>query len=200
MPPKKERTPELRNRLLAEAIDVLAEAGVSGVTTREVARRAGTTAPALYELFADKEGLVRAVYFEGFRQLGNLLNALPAPTGAPDDLMATVNSFRRFSLQQPRLFEVMYSRPFVDFAPNAQERALGDTTRAHLVDRVQACVGAGSLVGDPVDIAHALLALAIGLATQETAGWLGSTARSRNRRWRASVEALVAGFGSAREL
>jgi AcrR family transcriptional regulator len=197
VPPKKERTRQLRDRLLDAAIDVLAEDGVAAVTTRAVAARAGTTAPAIYELFTDKAGLVRAVFFKGFEQLGGMLEALPDPTGTPDEITATVEVFRAFTRSHPRLFEVMYSRPFADFQPSPDEQALGDTTRAALVARARACVDAGHLTGDPVDIAHAVLGLAIGLATQEAAGWLGSTPRDRTRRWNAAVEALVAGFGSS---
>lgn len=66
MPRAKQRTPELREHLLEVAIATLAEDGFTGFTTRRVAERAGTSVPAVYELFVDKAGLVRAVFFEGF--------------------------------------------------------------------------------------------------------------------------------------
>lgn len=194
MPPRKERTPELRDRLLDVAVDLLADGGVAAVTTRSVAAGAGASAPAIYELFRDKAGLVRAVFFEGFRRLGAELEALPAPSGHPDDVVAAVEVFRRFTVDNPRLFEVMYSRPFADFTPTAEEQALGDGTRRNLVDRIAACVDAGRLDGEPTDIAHAVLGLAIGLATQETAGWLGATAGDRDRRWDRATRSLLDGF------
>jgi len=194
VPPKKQRTPELRARLLAAAIEVLAEGGVAAVTTRAVAARAGTTAPAIYELFTDKAGLIRAMFFDGFARLGRAFEELPEPSGTPEEIVAFARVFRAFAQTHPRLFEVMYSRPFSDFRPAPEEQALGDTTRAALVDRVQACVDAGTLAGEPADIAHAVLALTIGLATQETAGWLGSSDASRSRRWAAAVRALLEGF------
>ena len=70
MPRAKQRTPELREHLLEVAIATLATDGVAGFTTRRVAERAGTSVPAVYELFVDKAGLVRAMFFEGFRLLG----------------------------------------------------------------------------------------------------------------------------------
>ena len=69
MPRTKQRTPELRERVLAVAVDLLAEEGAAGLTARSLAARADTSAPALYELFGDKSGVVRELYFEGFRQL-----------------------------------------------------------------------------------------------------------------------------------
>ena len=50
-------------------VDLLAEEGAAGLTARSLAARAETSAPALYELFGDKAGVVRELYFEGFRRL-----------------------------------------------------------------------------------------------------------------------------------
>ena len=71
MPRAKQRTPELRDRVLGVAITTLGEEGIARFTTRRVAERAGTSVPAVYELFDDKAGLVRAMFFEGFRLLGD---------------------------------------------------------------------------------------------------------------------------------
>jgi AcrR family transcriptional regulator len=194
VPPRKQRTPELRQRLLDAAIGLLDREGVAAVTTRRVAALADATAPAIYELFDDKEGLVRAVFFEGFRRLGEALDQLPPPSGRGDDVMAAVAVFRTFTRENPALFDVMYSRPFADFSPTAEEQALGDSTRRAVVDRLRRCVEAGTLHGDPVDMGHGVLGLAIGLATQDVAGWLGSTEETRDRRWVDAAQALLTGY------
>ncbi len=185
----------MRDRLLDAAIDVLAADGVAGVTTRRVAAEVGASAPAIYELFGDKSGLVRAVFFEGFRRLGSALADLPPPTGAVDDLVRAASTFRAFAQANPRLFEVMYTRPFADFDPSTAERDLGGVTRRALIDRIDACVESGALRADPTDIAHALLGLVIGLVTEETGGWLGAKPADRDRRWRVAIEAMLTGFG-----
>ncbi|HEX9040597.1 MAG TPA: hypothetical protein VF838_06155 [Trebonia sp.] len=45
------------------------------------------------------------------------------------------------------------------------------STREFIVHRVRRCIVAGIIDGDQADIAHGLLALARGLAMQESAGW-----------------------------
>ena len=82
MPRAKQRTPELRDRLLDVAIATLSEEGIARFTTRRVAERAGTSVPAVYELFDDKAGLVRAMFFEGFRLLGGELAKVPVTDGS----------------------------------------------------------------------------------------------------------------------
>ncbi len=88
MPRTKQRTPELRDKVLAAAVDLLAEEGAAGLTARSLAARAETSAPALYELFGDKSGVVRELYFEGFRRLFSELSALAETEDPVADLWA----------------------------------------------------------------------------------------------------------------
>jgi hypothetical protein len=143
MPRPKQRTPELRDRVLQVAVSTLNEDGLSGFTTRRVAEQAGTSVPAVYELFDDKAGLVR---------------------------------------------------PFQDFDPGPEELAMSPSVREIFVGRIKRCTDAGLLTGDPVDIAHVLLALAQGLAVQEGGRWLGKSKASVNRRWEVGVTGILRGF------
>ena len=145
MPRAKQRTPELRDHLLEVAIATLAEEGFSGFTTRRVAERAGTSVPAVYELFDDKAGLVRAMFFEGFRLLGAELAKVPVTDDPLADLERLVPVFRLFCRAYPRLAQVMFSRPFMDFEPGPDELAAGASVREVFIGRIQRCVDAGLL-------------------------------------------------------
>jgi AcrR family transcriptional regulator len=194
MPRPKQRTPELRDQVLKVAVSTLNQDGLSGFTTRRVAEQAGTSVPAVYELFQDKSGLVRAVFFEGFRMLGRLLLAVPETDDAVADVQRLIPVFRRFCLDYPALARVMFSRPFQDFDPGPEELAMSPSVREVFVSRIKRCTDAGLLTGDPVDIAHVLLALAQGLALQEGGRWLGKSKASVNRRWEAGVTGILRGF------
>lgn len=194
MPRVKQRTPELRDKVLTVALTALNEHGISGFTTRRVAELAGTSVPAVYELFEDKAGLVRQVFFEGFRLLGRELATVSATDDPLADVQGLAPVFRRFCLNRPTLAQVMFTRPFADFDPGPEELAAGASVREIFVGRIQRCVDAGLLVGDPVDIAHVLLALVQGLAVQEGGRWLGTSRASMNRRWTIGVNTLLKGF------
>ena len=197
MPRTKGRTPELRDRVLTEAVDLLAESGAAGLTARSLAARAGTSAPALYELFGDKSGVVRQLYFEGFRQLSDELTAL-AETGNPlSDLWTLAAAYRRFVRSRRALAEVMFARPFTDFSPGPEELEATSAVRVLIVGRVRRCIDAGRLRGDETDVAHVFVALVQGLAFAEAAGRLGTSTASVERRWRLGVGTLLNGFGAA---
>jgi AcrR family transcriptional regulator len=194
MPRAKKRTPELRDQVLEVALNALGEHGVSGFTARRVAELAGTSVPAVYELFDDKAGLIRQVFFEGFRLLGRELAAVPATDDPVADVERLTPVFRRFCRERPVLAQVMFSRPFASFDPGPEDLAAGAAVREVFTGRIKRCVDVGLLQGNPTDIAHVLLALVQGLAVQEGGHWLGSSRATVNRRWALGVSTLLTGF------
>jgi AcrR family transcriptional regulator len=196
MPRAKQRTPQLRNRVLEVAVNALGEHGVSGFTTRRVAELAGTSVPAVYELFDDKAGLIRQVFFEGFRLLGRELATVPATDDPLTDVAALAQAYRRFCVQRPALAQVMFTRPFASFDPSPEDVAAGTAVRELIIGRIKRCIDAGLTVGNPSDIGHVLLALVQGLAVQEAGGWLGNSAASLDRRWAIGVKTLLRGFSA----
>ena len=194
MPRIKQRTPELRARLLDSAVDLLGREGSAGFTTRGVARAADTSPPAVYELFGDRRGLIRAVFFEGFRLLGGRLAALEESEDPRADLVAMTAAYRDFVARNPELAQVMFSRPFTDFSPGGAEIRKSGSVRERIVAAVSRCIDAGQLEGDEVDIAHALVALTQGLAAAESARRLGTSKASVDRRWKLAIDALLDGF------
>jgi AcrR family transcriptional regulator len=199
VPRPKQRTPELRDRVLQAAVATLAGEGIAGFTTRKVAEGAVTSVPAVYELFGDRAGLVREMFFEGFRRLRARLEETGETGDARADLLALVGAIRDFVSRNEPLARVMFSRPFSDFDPGRDEIEAGSAVRTFVVGRVQRCVDSGVVAADATDVAHVLLALVEGLASQESAGWLGTSAASVERRWSLAFEALLDGLAPAPE-
>jgi AcrR family transcriptional regulator len=177
---------------------MLASEGVAGFTTRKVAQEAETSTPAVYELFGDKAGLVREMFFEGFRMLRRSFDRL-AETGDPRaDLVDVVRALRAFVRENPLLAQVMFSRPFADFDPGPSGLEAGSAVRLFVVGRVRRCIEAGVLAGDATDIAHVLVSLTQGLAATESAGWLGTSKASVERRWDLAIRAVLDGLRPAK--
>lgn len=197
MPRAKQRTPELRDRVLNVAVATLANDGIAGFTTRKVAEGAETSIPAVYELFGAKAGLVREIFFEGFRLLRRRFEQLKDSDDPRDDLVRLIGTIRAFVRANPVLAEVMFSRPFADFDPGPAELKAGSAVREFIVGRVRRSIDAGVLAGDETDIAHVLLAVTQGLAAQEAAGWLGTSKASVQRRWDLAIEAVLDGMAAA---
>lgn len=199
MPRTKQRTPELYDRVLAAAADLLAEQGAAGLTARSLAARAETSAPALYELFGDKGGVVRALYVEGFRRLGAELAALPETEDPVADLWVLTAAYRRYVRTNRELAEVMFTRPFTQFSPGPEELSATAGVRLQVAARVRRGIEAGRLRGDETDVVHVLVALVEGMALAEAAGRLGTSTESVERRWRLAVGTALNGLGARSE-
>jgi AcrR family transcriptional regulator len=194
MPRTKLRTPQLKQRLTVAAVEVLAREGPGGFTTRGIAGAAATSTPAVYELFGDKVGLVREVFFEGFRLLHVQLAGTRETRDPVADLRALGSAYRAFIKGNPQLARVMFSRPFSDFDPGPAELEAGSSVRELIVGRVQRCIDAGQMEGDATDLAHGLVALIQGLAEAEISQRLGTSRHSVDRRWGLAVDAMLAGM------
>ena len=191
IPRTKQRTPELRARVLDAATRIVTTHGAGGLTARRLADAAGTSPAAVYELFGDKRGVVRALFFAGFARLAEALADVAETDDPVADLEALARAYRGFLIGHPGLALIMFSRPFAEFDPAPEEEAAGAAVRARLVEAVRRA----PLDGRPDDIALVALALIEGLAAAEVSQRLGSSPATVERRWTAGIRALIVGFG-----
>jgi AcrR family transcriptional regulator len=194
MPRQKQRTPELADRVLRVAVDTIERGDVPSMRT--VAAAADTSPAALYELFGDKSGLLRAVCADGFRRLAHALTAVPLTGDPRSDLVAVLAASRRFALEHSTLFEAMFAQPLTEVGPDESDLAVAAAIRRVVMHHVDRCLDAGVVAGDRDDIAHALITTNRGLITAELTQLLASTPAGADRRWAFTVDALIRGLGS----
>ena len=127
---------------------------------RRVGAGAGLTATAIYRHYASKEALLTAVVEQGFERFGEALwRALAASTPLAR-LVATSVQYRRFAVENPGYYRVMFVSSPEDFGfdslPGANQDKLAPTFQ-FLVDRVRECIEDGVVrTGDPVAIAFTI--------------------------------------------
>ncbi|MGL5911058.1 MAG: TetR/AcrR family transcriptional regulator, partial [Phycicoccus sp.] len=102
---------DLRNALLAQARELVAESGVDAVSLRELARRAGVSHAAPSRHFAGRGEVLEALAVEGYRELARRMRLAQADADdAMDGLQALGMTYVAFSVEQPAVFRLM-SRP-----------------------------------------------------------------------------------------
>lgn len=103
----------LREALLAAAVEEITTVGVSQLSLRELARRVGVSHAAPAHHFGDKTGLFTALAADGFR----LLHEHTRPSlDHPDALARSGIGYLRFALRFPAHFTVMYDARLLDLA------------------------------------------------------------------------------------
>ena len=101
---------DLRNALVEEAIEVLAESGPSALTLRELGRRLGVTHAAAYAHFPDKNALLQQVGRVGFARLADALEIARASAHDPPAAFAAVcRTYVRFARESPNLYRLMFA-------------------------------------------------------------------------------------------
>ncbi len=191
------RTPEMRDEILSTAIALLGRRGPAAITTRGVAAAAKTSPAAIAELFGGKPGLVSAVFSAGFEQLSRELGDAPGSDDPIESLTTIGAAYRAFAAHQPDLFDVMFSRPFIEFAPQPSDLAVAKDIHDTFTRPFATLLGQTKNSNAVVDSATGYVALLHGLAMQERAGILGSTPASRNRRWMKSTHTFLRGVTAA---
>ncbi|MEU2286007.1 TetR/AcrR family transcriptional regulator [Streptomyces sp. NPDC013178] len=93
---------DLRRAILAAALDVIAADGPSGLSLRDLARRAGVSHAAPAHHFRDRTGLLTAIAAEGH-------GLLAATLAEATDLRDAGAHYVRFARAHPAHFQVMFS-------------------------------------------------------------------------------------------
>lgn len=154
--------------LLAAAHRVLADEGPFGLTVRRVAQAAGVSTMNVYSRFGGKDGLVEQLYVDGFARLGERIKEMP-PTDDPlGDLRRCRQEYRRFALQNPTYYAVMFDSVVPGWQPSPAAEAVALAALGNLAAQVQRAIDAGQLQAtDAVSVAATLWATSHGHVTLE---------------------------------
>ncbi|MEA2002504.1 MAG: TetR/AcrR family transcriptional regulator [Actinomycetota bacterium] len=159
---------DLANALLDAVAGIVSEKGVSGVSLREAARRAGVSHSAPAHHFGDKEGLLSALAEQGF---GHLASAMISAVAAAQDetdldqMKAMGKAYVKFAAEYPAHFDVMFRSGLNKSAHETLHNA-ADATFMVLQSKTEDLVTKGMFPGvDPRDLAVFFWSLVHGLAS-----------------------------------
>jgi AcrR family transcriptional regulator len=119
---------DLKNALIKAGVDILAKDGVSGLSLRKVATKAGVSHAAPYSHFADKQALIAAISTEGFRQLYERVSVVAEEnkTKPSMQMVEVAWAYVQFAMDDRDRFKVMFSgilekeREYPEFVVEAQ--------------------------------------------------------------------------------
>ena len=145
---------DLKNALIKAGVEILSKDGVSGLSLRKVATKAGVSHAAPYSHFADKQALIAAISTEGFRQLYERISLVAEKnkTKPSRQLSEVAWAYVQFAMDDRDRFKVMFSgvlekeKEYPEFVTESQRNF-------QLVQGiVEANQAAGVLSGGPADL------------------------------------------------
>jgi AcrR family transcriptional regulator len=154
----------IREAILAAAFDLAAEQGLTRLTTKEVARRAGASEASVFYHFGDKVGLLQAAMVAGLEPLMELDPSLregAAESTVSESLTAIATSLERFfDRVLPILGAVQGDSELRSaFGQRMAERDLGPHRGVQLIGRSLSGMQRRGLVGPDVDVEAVAVAI-----------------------------------------
>jgi AcrR family transcriptional regulator len=179
MPSRRARLHEATaTEIKAQARSLMATEGTSSINLRAVARQMGIAPSALYRYFPSRDAILTALVKDAYDAVGE---AVEQATGnAPDDdtataMLAAVHAFRRWALEHPQEYALIYGTPVPDYrAPAAETLEPAMRTNYVLLGQLVKACGRGLVtVPPPESVPEPVRALLRRLSDDEVKGALG---------------------------
>lgn len=159
----------LRKTLVATARELAIEAGVGGLSLREVSRRSGVSHAAAYNHFANRADLVDAVVIDAFDRFRKALERAERRPASPLERLENIGvAYVRFACEHRVEFRLMF-RPDVRAVPCEREATpveiAGSAAYAVLERTIAAARDAGEIVHDAASATLSSWSIVHGLAT-----------------------------------
>jgi AcrR family transcriptional regulator len=164
------RVDERDGDILEAASRILREEGAAALTVRRIAAEAGCSTMGIYSHFGGKDGVIDALYVEGFERLCADMSELAATDDPVGDLRRCALGYREHALAHATHYMVMFGGAVPDFEPRPESKALAREAFERLVARVQRTVDAGALRGDASELAQTLWSAMHGQVMLELVG------------------------------
>jgi AcrR family transcriptional regulator len=162
---------DVGNTLLESAAHLLASEGPAALTVRRIAAEAGMSTMNVYSRFGGKDGVVERLFLRGFELLAEGMKAAPVSDDPLADIATCGQAYRRFAIEHPTLYSVMFDRVVPDFDPSEGAVADAHATLALLAQRLQRAMDAGLLRAlNPMHAAAILWSVCHGVVSLEQKG------------------------------
>lgn len=121
--PQLTRRQRNRQASIAEILDAaraqMRAEGAAALNLNEVARRVGLRPPSLYEYFpGGKHAVYDALFAQGFTLFGELMRSATATDDPLEALRRSIETYLRFAVEQPDLYQLCFERPVPGFVPS----------------------------------------------------------------------------------
>lgn len=124
-----------RQRILDSAVAILAAEGQSGLTVRAVAVASNMSTTGIYTWFGGKEGLLEAIYSDGFARFRAHVASADSEPSPRARLLRSGALYWQWALANPTHYLLMFAGVPGLFAPSPEAAAKAELAFADLIER-----------------------------------------------------------------
>lgn len=145
--------------------------GTRGLTVRALAEQLGVSRQVVASRFGSKQGLLEALYADGFSRLAETVRGLGEP-GTDAQLIAMSDAYRSFARSCPAQYALMFMDPSAGMQTDEAVRAIARHAFEVFLRASEAWCAAHAPATRPIELAQCLWAGAHGVVALEGAGHL----------------------------
>ena len=170
------------------------------MSSRRIAKLAGTSTMAVYTHFGSMSGLVREMVHEGFGRRAAAFRRVDRTDDPVQDLAVMGRVYRATAVANAHLYSVMFGgSSLAGFQLTEQDRQYGRFNLVPVAETTARCVADGRFAeADPMLLAHHMWLATHGLVTLEIGGFLIEPCDA-DRCFESQVVALMVGAGDTQE-
>ncbi|MFH8773453.1 TetR/AcrR family transcriptional regulator [Streptomyces sp. NPDC017958] len=129
--PRERYRSQVRAEIKARAWEQIATAGASGLSLNAIAKELGMSGPALYRYFGGRDDLITELVRDAYRSLADTFRAA---ADAGSGLSGLAGALRRWALEDPQRYFLVYGTPVPGYQAPADTTAIAQEIMAALLD------------------------------------------------------------------
>ncbi|MCR9269372.1 MAG: WHG domain-containing protein [Hyphomonadaceae bacterium] len=130
---------ESKAKILIAASDLFSESGASGLSVRAISKRAGLSTIGIYNHFNGKQGILDALYIEGFQMVMRAIEAEDDAASPRDAVLQGLSNYIDLAARQRGHYQLIFGRGDPTYTPSSAATAVGEEAfnrLTHLVSKV----------------------------------------------------------------
>lgn len=123
-----------KSKILAAASDLLLEKGAAGLNVRAIAKRAGLSTIGIYSHFQGKQGILDALYIDGYQQVAEGVSAASKIKDPKRAALAVTKNYLELARQNEAQYRLIFGETNSDYTPSREALRAGRRAFDRLVD------------------------------------------------------------------
>jgi AcrR family transcriptional regulator len=136
--------------LLASAVDILETEGPEALSVRRIAAAAGVAPMGVYNHFDSKNGIIEALFIQGFERLREALTTIAEIQDPYEALREAGRRYRALAQAHPMVYQLMFLRTLPGYEPSVAALEVAGRAFDSLVAAVQRAMVAGVIAEGPL--------------------------------------------------
>jgi AcrR family transcriptional regulator len=117
---------ESKTKILTAASELFAESGANGLSVRAISKRAGLSTMGIYNHFQGKQGILDALYIEGFQMVMRAIDVDVEASEPRDAVLQGLSNYIDLAAQHGGHYQLIFGRADPTYHPSSAATVVGE--------------------------------------------------------------------------